>query len=822
MEAPHGNSGGDQLLFVQFPSRDTQTLMVSFTTWTVERLVTVISVKILADEQWTMYAQNGATTPQDFRGLMFAGKAFLPRGTTGGQLLCQNRLHTECTVMVLLQPRRDHPTSPELPLSISPVPPVSTATVACEVPSAPRALPRGPSMNDSLGEPLLDYNEEQICIGDLVMIPPVAGVGRIMGIALFNIFHNGIQTVRIRSSDNYSNATPRSLIVCSSDSATLGQDIVMLGPQDSPYRDAFEDLVLCGMQRPLFYNCFVESHLPLKHRLYTGSVPSMGRVTGVVIATGGNASLTLQFPQSTGNFPAFVWRCNHTVDGRLLPGDHLPPIESSEPCPAVAPATDTRGTSPLLSAPEPHCSSEPPALPTAVVDLSSARPTEFSLAPPHTKDEKAAKFPPAILARSLTFYHLQDSCEVNAGPRDSLQKIVHHALALMKHASPTPGCQLTVSLGPKRSSLDAYTGPWDGTFLLHIDPGDVCMEVEVLPAPLPMLDTYAAESECHRLESCTNLYSVLKAMESYSGPALQIVYQNRLAVLNDSPISDHLRHKYEKAYEVIGSDLLRPVYDDAIRAGVPDCATLLTAVESFLPDTSFYCGGIWRHLTRIWKAKQCCTFEVSMPDLGGPVGTITAVLAKLRRHSEAAPSVTFVRAGSLGPDSVDNKVTVAIGFADAEDMGEALRDLATHPQPQRARGYNMQFSPGPSSQGNDIIILSGGQRSTVVGHVTIFRDDCAKNNISRPAVATVSNGYGTSHQPNSACSYWAHADLITNAHQRGGLPGIRAMAIRQANCAPPYTEPVVASTNMQTVSLKTEIEGRKPRLLRHPFGTCQK
>ena len=59
-------------------------------------------------------------------------------------------------------------------------------------------------MNDSLGASLLDSNGVQICVGDLVMIPQVSGVGQIMGIALFNIFYKGIQTVRVQSSAKYS------------------------------------------------------------------------------------------------------------------------------------------------------------------------------------------------------------------------------------------------------------------------------------------------------------------------------------------------------------------------------------------------------------------------------------------------------------------------------------------------------------------------------------------------------------------------------------------------------------------------------------------
>ena len=151
-----------QLLYAMFPSKDRKALVVSFTTMTFERLITLISGKILADAPWTELAQKDAAAPQDFRGLMFAGQWFAPRGPNGAQFLSAAGLSVECTITVFMKPRHDNSASPELPSATSPAPPSSTAIVNRDVHSTPVELPRGPPMNDSLGAPLLDSKDDLV------------------------------------------------------------------------------------------------------------------------------------------------------------------------------------------------------------------------------------------------------------------------------------------------------------------------------------------------------------------------------------------------------------------------------------------------------------------------------------------------------------------------------------------------------------------------------------------------------------------------------------------------------------------------------------
>ena len=486
------------------------TMYVTFTTLTVEELITIISGNILTDAHWMELAQRDATVSQEFRGLSFK-RLFPPNGPDGSRFLSETGMHIECTVDVLMRPRQANSKGAVLPLTAPATFPCCTVTAHGEVPSPYRELTRGPPMTDPLGAPLLDSNGDQLCVGDLVMIPSVTGVGQTMGIALFNLpIGGGVQTVRVHSSANYSQVIPSSLTVYSPSSTMLGPGTIMLDPLELPFRDACGDLVLCGMNRPFINNCLVESYLPWKHSLFLGSAPPTGRVTGVIHATGGNALITLQFPQSTGTFPPEAWRCNHSPDGCLLPYDRPSPAEKDEPCPEKTAAVDTRDTSPLHSAPKQHRRSKSSVLPPAMVDLGSALSTDLSRTPFHTKAEKAAKFPPAIPARSLTCHHLQESCEVIAGPRDTVQTIVHRALELL-NVSPPPLAHMTVSFGPDRTALDIYTGHWDSFFLLHIDPGDICVEVKILSEPPPMSpDFYSRDTEPFRLVDCTNLYQVLR------------------------------------------------------------------------------------------------------------------------------------------------------------------------------------------------------------------------------------------------------------------------------------------------------------------------
>ena len=100
-----GPADGSQLLYVMFPSKNKTSMMVSFTTLTVERLITIIRGNILTDEHWMESAQQGSTAPQDLRGLMFAGKWFPPGGPDGAQFLIEIGMQVECTVTVYMQPR---------------------------------------------------------------------------------------------------------------------------------------------------------------------------------------------------------------------------------------------------------------------------------------------------------------------------------------------------------------------------------------------------------------------------------------------------------------------------------------------------------------------------------------------------------------------------------------------------------------------------------------------------------------------------------------------------------------------------------------------
>jgi hypothetical protein len=93
------------LLNVMFPSKNKTSMMVSFTTLTVEGLITIIRGNILTDELWMESAQQGSTAPQDLRGLMFAGKWFPPGGPNGAQFLIEIGMQVECTVTAYMQPR---------------------------------------------------------------------------------------------------------------------------------------------------------------------------------------------------------------------------------------------------------------------------------------------------------------------------------------------------------------------------------------------------------------------------------------------------------------------------------------------------------------------------------------------------------------------------------------------------------------------------------------------------------------------------------------------------------------------------------------------
>jgi hypothetical protein len=291
-----------QMLRVVFPSNDYATLVVSYTAMTVEELISIIRGKIQADACWTEMSQQGADTPQELRGLFLAGKPFLPGGSTGAKLLCELGLRKECSIRVLMKNRLDNSKSPESRHAASSSTPLSTTNASRGRHSTSWELPRGPPMYDSSGAPLHDGNGEQIFVGDMVVFPHGSMDGQTMGIALFSIFSNDVQTVRVRSHANHSHATPNSLSVLSSRSTTPGHDTITLKPPDLPLRDSLKDLVLCGLQRPLFLNCLVEQSLPQKHRLFIGSAPSKGRVTGILIAAGGNALITLEFTGYQDNF----------------------------------------------------------------------------------------------------------------------------------------------------------------------------------------------------------------------------------------------------------------------------------------------------------------------------------------------------------------------------------------------------------------------------------------------------------------------------------------------------------------------------------------
>ena len=321
-------------------------------------------------------------------------------------------------------------------------------------------------------------------------------------------------------------------------------------------------------------------------------------------------------------------------------------------------------------------------------------------------------------------------------------------------------------------------------------------------------DFYSRETEPFRLVDCTNLYQVLRVPADGSNSDIQAAYHCRLAVLKDSDdLSGYLKRQYAAAYGVIGEPLLRKEYDDAGTAGVPDCANLFTASESLLSVTSFRSLEVYGQLTRAWKAMKCSAFKVAVHDLGSPAGTIAAVLTALRRR-QAATLVAFVRAGSPGPANVDNDATVTVGFANAKDMSRAIGLVAKIPwcqsfqgaNPQYTPGANVQFSVGPDSRGSDLTIIHGRQSPTVAKQVTIFLCDRARNHFlgESPMIAPCPADYGTSHQPDQTCAYWAPNVLITKAHEYSGLALIQGYAIRNAQRAPMSAAQMLAVADMQT------------------------
>ena len=752
-----------QVLYIQFPCKTLEPMKVTFATMTVEELITVIRGKVLSDARWMELAQQGATAPQEFRGLVFK-KLYQPDGPDGSLFLSETGMHIECTAHVLMRPRQDNSSNSALPLTTPAAVPCCPITARSEVPNPYREQTRGPPMIAPLGALLLDSNGESLCVGDLVMIPPATGDEQTMGIALFNLsIGGGVQLVQVHTSANYSQASPSSLTVYFPSSTTLGPDTIMLDPRELPFRDALGDLVLCGMGRPLINNCLVEKYRPWAHSLFLKSAPPTGRVTGITHATGGNALIVLQLTQGTGTFPPEAWRCNHSPDGQLLPYDRPSPAEEDELCPEKTAAVATRDTSSLPSAPTQHSRSEPASLQSAMVDLGSARLVDLSRTPFHTKAEKAAKFPPAIPARSLTCYHLQESCEVYAGPRDTLQTIVLRALELLNVLTP-PLAHMTVSFGPSPSSLETCTDQWDAFFLLYIDPSDTCVVIETRSVSPPRSpDSYTRETEHLRLVDCTNLYQILKVSAGGSSSDIHSAYHYRLAVLKDSDdLSGYLKRQYAAAYGVIGEPSLRKEYDAACNAGVPDCANLFTASESSLSVISYRNLAVYFPLTRAWGALKCRAFKVAVPDRGSPAGTIAAVLTALRRR-QAATLVAFVRAGSPGPANLDDETTITIGFADAKDMSEAIGLVAKPPWGRGTPDVNVKFSVEPESQGSELTILHGRRSPTAAGQVTIFLCDRARNHFidESSMTAPCPADYGTSHQPDQTCAYWAHHVLIT-------------------------------------------------------------
>ena len=218
--ASSGPAGGLQLLHVKFPSKDEKTLMVSYTTMTVNELTRTISDSIRTDMHWAELAQKEATTPQELCGLLISGRMFESRGAAANQLLCQVGMHKECTVFVIMKSRRDNSKSPESHHAASSYSPRSTDNASHERRSASWELPRGPKMNDPRGAPLYDGNGEQLHVGDIVASPHGSMDGQTMGIALFCVFSKGAQIVRVRYQENYRNDAPGSLAVFSSRSTT--------------------------------------------------------------------------------------------------------------------------------------------------------------------------------------------------------------------------------------------------------------------------------------------------------------------------------------------------------------------------------------------------------------------------------------------------------------------------------------------------------------------------------------------------------------------------------------------------------------------------
>jgi hypothetical protein len=190
------------------------------------------------------------------------------------------------------------------------------------------------------GEAVFNGKSEALYVGDMVKYGPFGPRGGAqVGIVLMMCpcYTNKLQCsedplVSVRWADSYSSVIPFLLDILRSDVqrpvATPPEALVM------PLRDTQNQLVLCGMGRPLFIDTVVQRYRTNDNYALTGSATDTGSVRAVAGQQGGKAWITLDFKSDslTGNrayrydYPAYAWRgvhqpaCDYQADGgRAVP-----------------------------------------------------------------------------------------------------------------------------------------------------------------------------------------------------------------------------------------------------------------------------------------------------------------------------------------------------------------------------------------------------------------------------------------------------------------------------------------------------------------------